>query len=1568
MASEYTPYPFPLSFRGIKQKDIGLLEPGEFYDAKNVIELASGAIVTRSGRKLLGTMSGATNPTKIAKLAWSSTDANNPRYISEGDAIYRTLDYASFTSVASAVNNAGDTEFRFTAAPFSAGPYSGDPYIYLATRYKMLKDYGPTPYASLRKWGILPPSAAASCVVGTAFSKDIITSPATLTGSTTASYETLTVSASSFDLGAFSSSKASGFQRDGYDSDDYIELQLEIENVQSITDIRLQVDIDDGSYVSFYEKSIAPSQITSAVILSETTTEALIDRSPYVDSQIYGPYDSPDSITSSAAPVELQPAYTTLNQILRIKKSDFLKVNEAGKKNQDTLNWKTVTDIRLIVKSSATGYDVIVHYMKLVGGYGPNSEISVNAQPYDYRYVHRNTTTGNVGNPSATMVEKNFVRSNREPITVTVHGVDDANISGSNSIAIYRRGGVLTDGLYRLVGYATNPGETAGVPNSTTFTDSFSDNDIAGAEILEFDNDPPVTSALSSPFRAALTSGPYSAGWRTVTITGATTADITAGTVMQLMRNTDSEFNETVVVQAVIASNQVRVYLQYDHADGDELNCSAAVGKACRGVVESGDCLYVYGDENNPHVLYKSKRGRPESFPVIASDGTSNQAVVGSPGDPIMAATEFGGEVVTLNLQSIYAIKVWGGILQEPIKMPAQRGLFSKHAWCKADNAIYYLSYDGVYAWSGGQSVKLSQDIDWVFKRRTINGIPPIDLTTKRNDISMSFHNNYLYLVCWDTDGNLVRWRFDTVAQTWVRESFASASANYMLSELDTGRLITCRYSASGGLVSEEDMDGTTGTSDDWTGTGGVNGNAIAFHLRTAAFAPGGPSITKLFGDVQLELSNPTSDVTVKMYYDHSTTADATDTFTIAAAAGRRLVALPLQQSGGYTSGKEARSVSVEISGNGGLVPSRTSFYSIVFNAIPQAQVQQGRVTDWDDVGYPHDKRLYEFVIEYDTGGTAVDLALDTVNGISGNNISSAVQTFALTGSGRSQATLKATDGIIAKKFRVRPTVESAHFRIFSVNYVCENYPPDIVPFTPYDDYKHPYEKHLQVLHLDVDTGNVAASVDIEGDGAVLQTVSVTSTEATRHQQFALTNALIAKKIRLKATAGSSGKFQLHGHRFEFEPYPPDTVYFTETSEYGYPYLKYLQQLIIDVNTNNQIVPVTIEGDGVDLETVNIQTTRTDRRRHITLQESQTARKIRLKVGTIPSGGRFQLFSHDFVHLPADKGPVKHTFDWDDLGYPYDKRLTTVVLEYDKGASACTMVMDTITGINGDTINLAVQSFVLTGTGRSLQQFAITDGTIVKMIRIRPVNVPDTAFKHWDYKFPDMEKLPADKSLFTAWSDLGWPCDKTFRHITLEMDTGNVAATVAAQIDGTTVQSFSVTSTDIDRMRILTFNANYSGKMFRLLNTPGSGGKAQLYNFKADFVREPCAVTRWDSLEVTLGYNGYKFIKQIWLQYTCASTITFTIYRDGETQFYQTTLPIQSAKEERQFYLPENVGAALNKSKRYRFVLSSASPFKFWAEGSRIEWLPLGYDQRSAFVPTTFHHMVKPAAFAEAPA
>lgn len=1561
MAPEYQPSAYPFTNKGIKQKDAALLEPGEFYDALNVVTVQEGVLVTRSGRKVLGSLSAAaSNPNKIAKLSWSGTDSNNPRYISEGSSIWRTLDYASFTEVATGVADpATAVQKRFGASSFHAGSYSGEPYMYLATPLKMLKDYGRTPYASLRQWGILPPAAAASGVRGTPYTKNIFTAGTTYTGALTG-YEYINlVVGGSLDLAAFDTPSVapSGYKRDGYDSADYIEMQLQLENVQAVGELRLWIDCDDGSFQNYYEKAIAPNQLQPAVVLSETVNEAITTTDPYTD-EVY----------------ELQPAYTTLDEILRIPKNSFRKINQAGQVEQDTLNWKSVVAVRILIQTLTTGYDTTVVYVKLVGGFGPDSEATPTAQPYDYLYCYRNTTTGNFGNPSPAMASYYAVNAKQEPVVVTVYGTADANISGANSIAIYRRGGVFTDGLYRLVGYATNPGETAGVPNSVTFQDSFSDSDLVNAAILEFDNDPPVTSPLPTPFRGALTAD-YAAGWRTISFSGSTTTDITVGTRLQVIRAGNSASDEEVVVQAVISSSSVRVFFQNAHVAGEGIICSYVVGKACRGVFEAFESLFVYGDSNNPHILYKSKKGRPEAFPVInESDGTSNQVVVGNPGNPIQAATEWGGEVVSLNLKSIFVIPVWGSQMQRPVEVPAKRGLFAPHAWCKGDNYIYYLAYDGVYAWSGGQSVKISQDIDWMFKKRVVNGLQPIDLgqvtAANRDYIAFEFHKNYLYIVCWDAGGNLIRLRFNTIDLTWVRESFANTSANFMLAELDTGDLISCRYNAAGGVIAKEDEIGTSSTSDDYSGTSGLSGTAIPFLIRTGFYSPGGPSVSKLFGDVLLELKNPYSDVLVKMYYDHSTTVDPVDQFTITAAAGRRLIPLPLQQSGGYTSGKEARSISLEISGAGGFPAGPTELYSVTINYLPRAQVQYGRASEWDDGGYPHDKRLYEFVIEYDTAGGSVDLALDTITGVDGSTNNLAVQTFTITGSGRAQATIKANDGIIAKKFRVRPTVETAYFKVFGIKYLFEEYPPDIVPFTPYSDYGHEWEKHLRVLHLDVDTGGVNVTVAIEGDGATLQTITVNSTEATRNQQHPINLNLISKKIRLKVTSvGSGGKFQLHGHRFEFDKYPPDVVYATEISDYGYQYLKYLQQLVIDVNTGGQIVPVIIEGDGSDLQTVQIQTSATDRRRTLTLNQSLTARKIRLKVtpGTIPSGGRFQLFDQQIIFLPADKGPVKHTFDWDRLDYLFDKRLTQLVLEYDKGVSACTMLMDTLTGLNGDQINLAVQSIVLTGTGRSVQPVPLADSFVVKAVRLRPQAVPNVNFKHWDYNFT-FEKLPPDITLFTEWSDLGWACDKTFRNVVLEVNTGGVAATVNVQLDGTTVQTFSVTSTDTDRVRILTFDQSYSGKLFRVTSTPGSGGKFQIYNVKPDFVKEPCAVTRWDSLEVSMGYNGYKFLKQVWLQYVCASTVTFSIYRDGETLFYQKSLPAQSAKEVQRFYLPENVSTALNKSKRYRFVLTSSTAFKFWAETSRIEWMPLGYDMRQAFAQMTFHHMLQPAAFAEAAA
>jgi hypothetical protein len=329
-------------------------------------------------------------------------------------------------------------------------------------------------------------------------------------------------------------------------------------------------------------------------------------------------------------------------------------------------------------------------------------------------------------------------------------------------------------------------------------------------------------------------------------------------------------------------------------------------------------------------------------------------------------------------------------------------------------------------------------------------------------------------------------------------------------------------------------------------------------------------------------------------------------------------------------------------------------------------------------------------------------------------------------------------------------------------------------------------------------------------------------------------------------------------------------------------------------------------------------------------------------------------------------------YDWDDLGYPHDKRLQQVTVEYDSEGYSVPLYMDTMSGIDGTTVVQAAQTFTMhsnpqtypptvdsTGPVRAHATFPIDDGHIVKMIRMRP-DVPtdqQQKFKIWGYEF-EYEKLPPDKVLFTPWSAEGYPCEKIFRELVLDVDTGGVDAEVEVQVDGEDPDALRYThervnTTSEDKHRILTLHSDIIGKQVRLLNSPGTGGKFQLFDHKFNWIPEPCKVLNWDSYEQTFGYNGFKILKHNWVEYWAPVGIRFYIYTDDKQFLYMKELPAHDHRDVERFYIPvmssDNV---LNKSKIYRFYIETCDPcmpFKMYKDGCYVEWLPVGADQRQGY-------------------
>lgn len=1349
----------------------------------------------------------------------------------------------------------------------------------------------------------------------------------------------------------------SGNYQDGYDSDDFIHLSFYNDTPATLNTATLRLYAGAGQ-LGYYEYVIT---------LAETA-----------------PFNDPS--------YPIAPYWIEYD----IPKSSFTK-NGVGSGDN---SWANITVAQVTVRcfdpADLGGFKIgqIFGY----GGGGPNSASSSSFIPYDYVYTYVDPQSGAESNPSQIMNPHNALYVSNQNISVICWGCDNtsANYNGGvTKIAIYRRGGSFTDGAFRRVGLMDNPGLSGGAPYAGTaaFIDTNDDASIVNAKQAEFDNDAPVTSDLNREYVGTLSTS-YS-NYVTITPTISGSPDLrtlmTPGTQVLIGGGVGDGSNQEWCTVWGITATSFKTFLVYSHVSGEQVTWSTRAGIAGDVIMAAMDCLWLAGNPDNPHILYRSKTGRPESWPVINDlTGNSHQLAISSPDNPINGLAEFNGEIVCLCRNGIYTVRLDSGVMRGPFKTPANRGLYQKYCWGYVDNAIWFLSYDGIYSWNGSTVTKKSLAVDFIFNGMTVNGIAPYDRLGSTNSAwpmlsNIQQRNNDVFFNYVATDSifrvlryNLIfdRWSLDQCYDINSTQPGSTTSITCLASDFSTGDLVCAKATSTlaGTLAYIGYYDQVGFYSDGGSTPQDGNSVPITYSAKSKAYDMGAAFTRKNFTDVAVELNSGlvsgSNTFGCKLYYDYSSTADATDTFTITpASTGRQNATLPLQQSGGASAGKEARVAQWEIYG--------TSFalnywHGMAFGFIPLADNIKGRVTDWNDLGHPYDKRLKTITIEYDNGNSAVQVYLDTISGITGGTQSLATQTLTLpAATGRSKITLPVNDGIIAKMARLRPVVASSVYEIFDWRFDQDNYPPDRVFFTDWSDQGYEFEKRLYVLYINCDTAGQDVSVAIQGDGSTLQTVTVNGTGSDRMQPIALNPDLIAKLIRLSVSATAfsgnpNAKFQLFDYRFDYEQLPKPTVLSTPWTDLGYDYTKWCEQIAFDVNTNGYNVPVGIYCDGSLAQTVTVNGTQANRNQNITLNPGITFRQIRLQVNpaSIPSGGRFQLWEYKPITTPADKGPVYHSFDWDDLGHPWDKKISEVTIEFETNStdSNIQIAIDTLTGINGSTQNLSAIVLTLPNTsgGRGKKTFPLPE-TICKMVRIRSLGqsaggTQSPNLKMWGYKFGNTIPYPADTSLFTEWTDNGYPCAKIFRGVGLQVDTGGVACTVTLEMDGASQTSWTINTTSANRQVYLSppNGTEINGYLFRVTFTPGGGGKAQLFgNPEWNLPKDACDYTAWDSYAQAFGSAGYTIIKQIWCDYKCAGTVTLTLYNELNEILMTKQLPAHATRAVERFYVPSiGTTGVLNKSKKHRIVLTADTPtlrFRLYRDSSRTEYINLSADQRKGY-------------------
>lgn len=574
-------------------------------------------------------------------------------------------------------------------------------------------------------------------------------------------------------------------------NDDLIVMTLAVGDPASISNIRLQFDVNGSGYTSsYYYKDVAPAFYQQGVQQLEdayNTTEQQI----FADTLNLLTGQTPGSTTA-----QLQPANFSTGQASWIaallRRGDFVAVGTAG---QSGLDWGNITGWQIVITTNTVGSSTVaVNGLYLQWGYGPSS---FGGTGYNYRYTYLNAATLTESNGSPEMIydsQFGYLASLAAPFylrqAAQVTGVYSTDPQVTH-LRIYRQGGIQNQNWYQI----------DQVPNITSggtffYKDVVTDDSLAEATILVLDNDPPVTSSLPAPISTTLLAP----------TTGNGSTYYALFTPQTFVANTGYTFLPNQIVQVGYPQNLEEVRVIYGgvgsfsaicrlmHNAGEPVNVYSIPRVSLPLVEIAYGQLWAAGDKNNPNYLYYSKKGLPESWSPAAYIPVGS-----SSGDAITAIVNWRGTLFVKTLTTWWLIP-GSGFPPQPTGCahggPATRGQTI------TERGIAYFAPDGIRDFTGSQGMYMSLEIEFVFRQNPDTPLPLAD-PTQYGQAIMQFYNNAVFISYVSLLGgtrfrlvydlNYSRWRIDDVAATamiWERDTNTFLVAKPFRSSLLTGYVI----------------------------------------------------------------------------------------------------------------------------------------------------------------------------------------------------------------------------------------------------------------------------------------------------------------------------------------------------------------------------------------------------------------------------------------------------------------------------------------------------------------------------------------------------------------------------------------------------------------------------------------------------------------------------------------------------------------------------------------------------------------------------------------------------------
>lgn len=723
-----------------------------------------------------------------------------------------------------------------------------------------------------------------------------------------------------------------------------IQLYLLASSPLAVSEIKVLFDVGDGSFAQdYYYKSIsmAPAQPSASgnVATGSVQSGAVFQRaSGAVDVRTVGGDDP--SLLPTDLPIlqQLQPEVLTTGanawSLIQSRLGDFVPVGAAG---QPGTSWANVIAWQIQIKTSATltttiGIDDLVFF-------GGSDLDSFAGQEYDYRYTYYNLNTGDESGPSQIMVASDASTFGLFPgaflpipLAVSRQAIDIEPLQPTDSqvthIRIYRRGGSLTQAWY----FVTQ------IPVGTmTFVDTIADSIIEINNTLNVDADAPVTTVLPAPLSSTVTNVALPIG------PGLTTVTLASGIAYpgQLVTIDTGIIQETCYL-AGVSGSALTVYLQFRHGP---MNTAVAIAASTRPQTPMSlmaiafDKAWLAGDSNNPHVLYYSTTFQPETFPV------ENSLEIGTPDSPIMALIELQGLLFVFTTKRVYEILGAGSAIPTVIPTGVKHGLAAQFAWCVAEGTIYYLSYDGVYAFRGGQSTYMTEAVEWIWTGKNLGPVPAINLTQKAQVI-MAYWNHEIFCRYVDQNGNSHRLiSNETYGYRWRNDDQSAGNITAMYFAEDTGELFVGK---DDGMVYQDRVN-------DFDSGGFVHGvqtkNPINYSLQSAQMDqsevdPTNAKKNKIYQELTLDFDSAGQPVNVYLLFNGGALVPNGTTLSMGtfSQTGRGQVQININAG----EGQEALNIGILLTG---AATSTVTFYECQFRAASQGEFRRSYDSWWCGFG-----------------------------------------------------------------------------------------------------------------------------------------------------------------------------------------------------------------------------------------------------------------------------------------------------------------------------------------------------------------------------------------------------------------------------------------------------------------------------------------------------------------------------------------------------------------------------------------------------------------------------------------